>query len=143
MSNKEKKEPRILGSPDVSMSFHTEGTTVQMGGRQHSGHAMGQNIWGETLAHSENTALVRKRCWSCGTERRLCKVCYSESTIRRPTTLARKGQERSRLGGDNTEKLKAVRGFLDGSNKRDGWSGCGVVIKGVDTHLYCGTFSVK
>ena len=34
--------------------------------------------------------------------------------------------------GNNTEKWKAVRGFWDGSSKRDGKSGCGVVIKGAD-----------
>ena len=32
--------------------------------------------------------------------------------------------------GNNNESWKAVKGFLDGSSKNNGRSGCGVVIKG-------------
>ena len=126
-SNREKKEPRILGPPDVSMSFHTEGITVQMGGDSTvadmwiDGHkTMGQNTWGGTWAHSENTALVQRRCLSCGTERRLCKARFSESTTGRPTTWARKGQERSCFGRRYYRKVKGCTRIF-GRQQQDRW----------------------
>ena len=40
---------------------------------------------------------------------------------------------------ENTENWKAVRGFLEGSQKKDGRSGCGVLIKGVDSDKWITT----
>ena len=50
--------------------------------------------------------------------------------------MGAEGQE-EKCGGHRVkgEKWKAVRGFWDGSSKRDGKSGCGVIIKGVDRDI--------
>ena len=126
-----KKKPRILGPPDVSMSFHTEGTTVQMGGDSTVADrvSMGTMRWDKT--HGAKLGHIQRTLHSCG--RGACPVGRSDDYVMVVFPRAQSGGRphgRGRakkdhvLGGDNTEKLKAVRGFLDGSNKRDGWSGC-------------------
>ena len=71
-----------------------------------------------------------------GTGRRLCEARFREHN-QEADHLANLGAEGERKvtveKEDNKENWKAVRGFWDGSKKTDGRSGCGVMIKGVDS----------
>ena len=137
------KEPRKQG-PDLTVPLRPEGTTVQeCGDSSVVGNGLAATArWVENSGKESDVfeeLFIHGGRWKLPTQRTkigdYVKHTFSEHN-QEADHLASLGADGTRKitveESGNHERWKAVREFWDGSNKKDGTCGCGIVIKGVE-----------
>ena len=133
--DKERKEPRQLGPPDLSVQLCCDSIVAEK-------WIYGHYAKGDT--HKEKIGRIQKTQHSWWKRQVAYPVGLIDDNVKHtfrehyqeahhPANLGAEEQRKvtSKKRNTNTE-WRAVRGLWDGSKKTDGRSGCEVVIKGVD-----------